>query len=499
MKTADRTPLTEEQRQSPIAILIIVQTLFITVIKSAWPVFVFYFISPQSKFEYFLTIIGIGAVAISTVGSLIAYFNFYFHLRENEMVMRAGLFNKTNRNIPFDRIQTVNFTQTIIHRIFNVVQLDLDTAGSAGNELAIKALTKTKANEIRNFILQRKALLGQEDVTALYADEQTTETTETPKKELLRLSVIDLLKIGVSQNHLRTAGIITVFLIGLSEYAEPFLGKEKENEVWTAIFGSMIIVSVLLLLIILAAFLLTLIKTVFHFYDLRVTQTESGFNIIAGLFTRREQSALVKKIQLVVWHSNPVKRIFGLYTLYLKQAASKLLVGKKTFHIPGCYQDQIDTIRESYFPDFNPDDFTSHAISPLIINRYTRYFGIIPVLILIGIYIWKSWLILLVLFWIPVVYFYARSWHARWRYALSYRGIYYSKGFLGQRAAILRWEKVQAITLNQSPFQQRRELASISFSTAGGTLELPYITLKQANRLQDFVLWKIETHKKSWM
>jgi len=499
MSKADQIPLTIEQRQSPVAILIIVQTLFFTIIKSAWPVFVFYFINPQSKFEVFITIIGIGAVALSTVGSLIAFFNFYFHLKDNEMVIRSGLINKTNRNIPFDRIQTINFTQTLVHRFFNVVQLDLDTAGSAGSELAIKALSKTKAHEIRNFILERKAEINATTATPTDLREDKTSVTTQPVKELLRLSIVDLLKIGVSQNHIRTAGIMLAFSFGLLQYTEGVFGKEQEAAMFAMVFGSIIIVTGLLLLLLFGAFLFTLINTVLKYYDLRVTQTNTGFSVISGLFTRHEKSAPTEKIQLVEWSSNPIKRLFNLYTLYIKQAASKLLIGNKNFVIPGCYQPQIDTIRQTYFPDFDKDDFTIHAISPLIVGRYTLYFGVVPALILIGIYIWKSWWVLIFLLWIPAVYGYARIWHQRWRYAVSDRGIFYSKGFLGQRAAILRWEKVQAITLDQSPFQQRRQLTNIILSTAGGILELPYVSLQQANDLQDFVLWRVETDESEWM
>ena len=109
-----------------------------------------------------MTLIAIAAVALSTIGSLISYFTFYFRLEETELVMRSGLFNKTFRSIPFDRIQTISFTQNIIHRIFNVVQLDLDTAGSSGSELAIKALSHQKANSIKAFILDRKKSLPEQ-------------------------------------------------------------------------------------------------------------------------------------------------------------------------------------------------------------------------------------------------------------------------------------------------------------------------------------------------
>ena len=488
--------LKEETRQSPVAILIILQRLFLMIIKSAWPVFVFYFINPQSKIEYFMTLIAIGAVALSTIGSLISYFTFYFRLEQTELVMRSGLLNKTFRTIPFDRIQTISFTQNILHRIFNVVQLDLDTAGSSGNELAIKALSHADANAIKSFILERKEALPSQ----LEEDDLLQPIiSEKPGKTLLHLSIKDLLKIGVSQNHLRTVGIMLAFFIGLSQYAEELLSKEKEEAIWLFLLGSVIIITMLIVLLFVGAFFLSLINTVLRYYDLRLLSSSGGYTITSGLFTKTEQSAQHQKIQLLEWRNNPIKRIFGIYTLYLKQAASAALKKKSTLVVPGCYLPQIEAVRDSYFSDFNKNDFKEYAISPLVVGRIVLYLGVVPTLIFFLPNIIKTWWALLILGWIPVVWMLAQLYYKKWRYAISPKGVYLTKGFIGQRAAILRWYKVQSVTLKQSPFQRRKALATLNFSTAGGNLTLPYIPLAQAKELKDYVLYVVERSKEDWM
>ncbi len=487
----------EEKRQSPVAILIILQRLFVMIIKSAWPVFVFYFINPQSKFEYIMTLIGIGAVALSTVGSLISYFTFYFRLEETELVMRSGLINKTFRTIPFDRIQTISFTQNIIHRVFNVVQLDLDTAGSSGSELAIKALSHQEANAIKAYILDRKATLPTQTEAIEISNEADNPVQQG--RLLLHLSVPDLLKIGVSQNHLRTVGIMLAFILGLSQYADELLSKEKEEAIWLFIFGSAVIIALLTVLLFVGAFFLSLLNTVLRYYDLSLLQSDGGYTITAGLFTKTEQSAQHQKIQLLEWRNNPIKRLFGISTLYLKQAASATLKNKSTLVVPGCYLPQIEAVRDSYFSNFNKDDFKEYVISPLVIGRIVLYLGVVPALIFCSINFMKTWWALLFLAWIPIVWMLARLYYKKWRYAISPKGIYLTKGFLGQRAAILRWYKVQSVTLKQSPFQRRKDLATLEFSTAGGNLTVPYIPLAHAKELKDYVLYAVEQSKEKWM
>lgn len=514
MQTESNLDLKIPQRQSPVAILVIVQRLFWTIVRGAWPLIVVWFINPQSKFEVYMTLIGIGAVTLSTIGSLISYFTFYFHLEETALVMKAGLFNKTNRNIPFDRIQTVNFTQNIIHRIFDVVQLDIDTAGSSKNELAIKALSRSKANEIRDFILKKKAeqktLSSESELLTEEAENNSAETfslseidkttnENVSEKTLLALSIPDLLKVGVSQNHFRTVGIILATLFGFSQFLQDILGKDTDTKIVNYIIGSFMILIAFVILLFIAAFILTLINTVLRYYDLRFIQTAQGFKITSGLFTRTEQSAQLQKIQLVEWTSNPIKRYFKLYTLYLKQAASSAIALRQTISIPGCYMSQIETVRETYFPNFDQIDWKEYAISPLIIGRYTLYYGVIPIMIFTGIKLMDSWWAVLHLFWIIPIYFLARKYHEYWKYAVSEEGLFLKKGILGQHSGVLRWFKVQAVTLKQSPYQRRKNLATLVFSTAGGKMRLPYIELKQAVKLRDFVLYEIERKHQKWM
>lgn len=490
-------PLNEPQRQSPVAILIIFQRLFRTMIRAIWPLFIFYFINPEKTFEYYITIIGIGVIFLSSIRSFISYLTFYFHLDKDELVIKEGFFNKTNRNIPFDRIQTINFTQTIIHQFFNVVSLNIDTAGSKGNEFSIKALSKEKAEDIRRFILSNR----QEIITNREEEDSTTtdfipSIKETP---LLRLSISDLLKIGVSQNHLRTIGVIIAFFFGLSDYVEELIGKDTFEQLWKY-FGSgfLKILSIVFFLLI-ASFFISLFRTVLRYFDLVFFKTPNGFKIQSGLFTRQEQSAQIQKIQLIQWSTNPIKKYFGLSALYLRQAASGAIARKQTIYIPGCYDDQIQTVRQTYFPNEVTTDFTNHQISPLIIGRRVLYFGLLPsIFLMLNSYQhgWKAslWLLL-----IPVVYLLSVYYHQKWKYDISTEGLRTQKGMIGEEASLLRWNKVQSVNIQQSIYQRRKELADLTFYTAGGAVKIPYIELAKAEAIMNYVLYRVEIDEEKWM
>ncbi|MBK8653870.1 MAG: PH domain-containing protein [Haliscomenobacter sp.] len=48
------------------------------------------------------------------------------------------------------------------------------------------------------------------------------------------------------------------------------------------------------------------------------------------------------------------------------------------------------------------------------------------------------------------------------------------------------------LTINQSPFQQRKGLCDVALHTASSTLEIPFVPLALAYRLRDYALWVVE-------
>jgi len=217
--------LSEPMRQSWVAIFLILLKSFRVILGQAWPIFIaLIFNSNKSKDSYFaLAIIGIAAV--SAIRSIILYFKFYYYVKNDELIIEKGIFQKTKLNVPFDRIQTINFKENILHQLFNVVSLEIDTAGSKGNEFSITALKKDKAIAIREFLLAKK----KSSTPTAFSEEETEEEIEIPEEELLHLSLLDLVKIGVSQNHLRTAAIVFAFMFTSMDYIESITGWKLEN------------------------------------------------------------------------------------------------------------------------------------------------------------------------------------------------------------------------------------------------------------------------------
>ena len=221
-------------RQSPIAIFLILWKVIRQLLRQAWPfllviVLPYFNFSPTSSSraeDPYITNIIIALTVFSTISSIIAYFKFYYYIKDDEFIIEKGLFQKVKINLPFDRIQTINFEQGPIHQLFNVVRLEVDSAGSVQNEIAIQAISRADAEYIRSYILAEKAKIVSTKTTV----EEGVPTDEESAQLLMHHTPLDLLKIGVSQNHLRGLGIIFGFFFWIFQSLEDYLPDLKQGD-----------------------------------------------------------------------------------------------------------------------------------------------------------------------------------------------------------------------------------------------------------------------------
>ena len=212
-----KSSLFEPRRQSGYAIIMILLKFARLLVRQLWPILLIAVVNRGSSWDTWFMVVILAIGFFSLVGSIVAYFKFYYLIQGDQLHIDKGLFKRTSLDIPFDRIQTVDFEQNVIHQIFNVVRVNIDSAGTKGSEISFDALTMEDANELRDYILSQKAeILGDE----------IDETVQEEQELILRLDEMDLLKIGISQNHLRTAGILFGAMWALGENISQIFGRD---------------------------------------------------------------------------------------------------------------------------------------------------------------------------------------------------------------------------------------------------------------------------------
>jgi len=88
--------------------------------------------------------------------------------------------------------------------------------------------------------------------------------------------------------------------------------------------------------------------------------------------------------------------------------------------------------------------------------------------------------------------------YKKYGYVVAKDGLVLRRGFTSFKVSAFLHRKVQRINVTQTLLQKRKGLATMRFYLASGSLRLPYIDYETANKLRDYVLYRVESSQLTW-
>lgn len=482
---------TTPMRQSYVAILLIIYNTYKIIVRQLWPFILLYVIGgSEGKRQWLMYVVG-GLAVVGMVVSILKFFRFFFYIDEDELIVQSGVLSRQRLSVPFERIQTINFEQSVIHRAFDVVKLKVDTAGTEKQEFNFEALDLKTAQQLRDILITRKK--------AAYPSPEDTAVVTEQDKVILHLSIGELLRAGIVENHLKSGWILLAAVFWLwQNLQDAGLGTEVEQRVQT-LAQSIMITVILVTIFMVISFLISLTRMVLFNYDLKFIRTTDGFKINGGFFTKKDTSAMNNKIQVVSWSDNLLKKLFKLKDLYLKQASSKEVSNSQSIKIPGTQAKHIDEVIVALYPESEKImDF--YRVHTSYFTRWAMYAGAILVVGLFF-FIYMDAMRTTVAFGLFLSYliFVRYMRYRKLNYGFNDTLIRINGGAYGDKSTVMPLHKIQAVEKSRSPYQRRKDLASLHLHTATGSTSIPYIPADKADELMDYLLYKTESSRKAWM
>ena len=349
MKNEQHIDFSVPARQSRAAIVVsLYRFARIIAQQIIWPLIIFYFLGKRNdSFSVWIAIAALGIGFFSILSATLSYLFFYFSMENKILMIRSGIIGRKRISVPLERIQSVQFEQNLLHRLFNVVRVLIDTAGSEGSEVQIDALNMNDAE------LLRKALLPEERTTHAQI---STDVTLPSDRNLFNLSVSDTVKVGLGQNHLRTAGLIFGFGVGIYFQLVDMLDLNLE-EILGGFLPQLKIskqdpIFMLIIFIMALGFTIgfSLVRTMLRYYNFSIWTTKDGFRLSMGLLKKQEYAIKRHKVQYIRWSQNWLMGLFDHYLIRLYQASSRKLRKSTVQYIPGCKPENRDAIIEMLTP-----------------------------------------------------------------------------------------------------------------------------------------------------
>lgn len=448
-------------------------------------------------------LIGVGAL---TLTSVVQYLTFRYRPDVDGFVIRSGVFQRTSRDIPYERIHTVNLHQTLLHRLFNVTEVRLESAGSKEAEAVMRVLSIDDARALETFIRDQAAARRAD------ADPASAVTAAPEEVPLLTLGIAELVRLGLISNRgmVVVAAIVGVawqffgegriasdnvpdVVLTIGDDARQYLTAHVHDVVGLAIGGLAVIV---LLLVVVRA--LSVLLAVLQYYGFVLVEMGRQLRVERGLLTRVRNQLPLRRIQAWRIDETLLHRWFGRRSLRVDSAAGHEGDDRGVRHlVPVATPDTIDALLHRLRPGDTWPPPEWHALHP---KAWRRMF-VVPsaiVAIVAAVATWRIGpLALGLLLVIPLLIVRARRAARLAGYALTPRAMLVRTGWLSRQWMIVDVRKVQALRLTQSPLDRRHGMATIWLDTAGasaaeGVMRIRHLSADVARALHDRIAREID-------
>ncbi|ALM19846.1 hypothetical protein AAT17_00515 [Nonlabens sp. MIC269] len=475
--------------------------------------FIFFFVFAAFGMRGFLeglafTGLVLFVAATSLIGPVIQYLFFKFHIEQDEFILNKGWLFKEKKAVPLERIQSVNLEQNLLQRILKVYSVQIETAGSKEKELEIKALDESAALSLKQALL---------DISNQRVEQEKTEVTEPEKKTvnattsqvsstLLKLSFLDLFKVGMTQNHLRSGGVAIGLVVGsyfkFQDVIKQFFGDYLDGWEWENLmsFASLGMLFSFLLIFLVFSIVVSLITVFSNYYGFKAVVYQSHLELSMGLIKRQEIRVPIEKIQSLEFRTNPLRQWLGYSTAYIYQAQSDANKASKV-SIPACKKEHIKILQETAFKDSVVDatiDIPCNGFSYMRLASYIMLATLIPTLVPLAYFGDYNWVVPMLIPAVLIV-FWSYMYGSNSGIVTDKDFIGFKKGWLFKSFSISPVFKAQAVEKWDSIFIRRREEMHIKFHTASGSNGLRYFKKDAVNHLLNYINNTVIKSNRNWM
>lgn len=477
------------QRQSPAAVFIVLFKALLSILKFAWPLLLVYIFHFPSKRTDTWELVVLAVSGLTVISALLGLLFFWFSIVNNELVIKKGIFVRNTIVLPLRKIQAVHIDRTWLHKLFNTAQVSFDSAGSEKMEIKLSAVELKKAEALKEFIAGSGQPVAERSLNM-------------PGNTILSLDTKDLLKLSISANHLEAFSLLLVFALSVVDNIEKALGGTRDLSKWSLEFaqghtGSLLLVLIAGVLVISIA--ISVGRILLLYLDFRVTRSEKGLHVHSGMINAKEKLVPFRKIQFISWKANWLRHKMKLYLMNFHTTGSDEVKQKQQVKVPVTRSEFIPRLVQ-YYHALLP----LAALTPLRVQRAYIFrkvlFAVIAGAVLSGAgFLFFRYHALFFLLLIPLTALHSWLFRRKFRLWAHTGALQVKKGIYGVEELILKWNNIQTVRLQQSLYQQRKQLATVKLYTAGGIIVIPYIMHGQAMAIVNYALYKIESDTDPWM
>ena len=437
--------------------------------------------------SYIIYIIYAVLLIAMLVSGIINWKRFRYWFEEEELRIEYGLFVKKKRFIPFERIQSLNYTEGIFHRPFGLVKVTVETAGGGATKEAdaeLTAISKAAAEQIKKEMNLTKNRVSDSGGVPLQQEEQVVEQ----RKPLFRMSQKDLLILA------STSGGVGVFFSGLAVFASQFSEfipyETIYNEITMFIRFGAILIALAVFFVLLVAWIVSVAITFINNYNFTIRVEDEDIIITRGLLEKKKITIPLSRIQGLRIVENPLRQLIGYATVIVDSAGGSMAEkDEKIRLLPLIKKDQITPILVQIFPNYEFE--TSFTRAPKRSRKFfyrLDFLWMIPVAGAVSYFFFPFGLLSLFLF--PLSFLLGAWQHKTAGYWLDEKQLVVQYRQISRVSLWVEKKRIQAMTERTTYFQKKTDVSSIMITiksgVAGSIAILPHIEIVDTDSLMEW-------------
>lgn len=283
-------------------------------------------------------ILALYVVAFTVLG-VFSWLRYVYRIERHSMHVEHGVFVRKRLSIPRDRVQSVDMSAGIVHRLFGVRKVIIETAGSRKPEVVLNAVSEAEAERIRAAMVKDASDIEAPETdgaagpastngeagriaTAYGTGSSATMSALTSPDAVYRVSTGRILLYSATTGRIflslaiigalysQVEDILGMFGLFDPEAAEAMLPQTAAG--WIAVTVTAFVAIWLLGISIITA----------KEYGFTIERRGGKLLIRRGLLEKKQFSVSLERIQAVHVHQNPLRRLFGCASVNLVTFAS---------------------------------------------------------------------------------------------------------------------------------------------------------------------------------
>lgn len=442
--------------------------------------------------EAWLLVLFVPAVLVS----IARYLSFRLRYDDQELVIRTGLVFRNERHVPFSRIQNVDAVQNVVHRLFGVVEVRVETGGGKEEEARLSVLPRSAFDEMRRHVFKEGA------PAAAAVPEATGETlVHLPLRELLLCGLLEnkgMVLIAAAYGALWETGMLGGFWDGLFGGTET-IGRGFFRDLIRAVFdgspppvGRIGIAMAGVIAFLLLVRIVSMVWALVRLYDFRLTRVSEDLRSEYGLFTRVTATVPIRRVQTITVGAGPLHRWLDRATVRVETAGgagAKSAAHVREWLAPLIRTPALRGLLQQVLPGFDLAAVAWQPVHPRAFARAVKPPLVITAVVTLVAALTIGWaaiaVFLLILLWMVGG---TRQYVAHLGWAEGNEVVAMRSGWIWQQMTLARVNKIQAVAMRESPFDRRAAMARVRVDTAGARefshrVDIPYLDREVARRL----------------